>query len=311
MNWWKQLNPVKNINIIGPKMIFNGIKGKVKLAEPLKRHTTFKIGGRVRFFIEPRDTADLKLLLILRKRYKIPLLVIGGGSNILAGDRGMDCAVIRLSSPYFKKISFQDNRLEAGAGNFLQRLISCAQKQGLSGLEFLAGIPGTLGGALAMNAGAWERNIADLVEKVTVMDYNGKVKAFTKKYLQFGYRQSNLAKYIILKARLKLDRREKKEITRQIDRYISQRKNTQELSGYSAGCIFKNPEGYSAGRLIDLCGLKGKRIGRAYISPRHANFILHKGKACAKDVLKLMGLAKRQVKDKFNLRLEPEIKIWK
>ena len=188
------------------------MKGKIRLSEPLKNHTSFKIGGRAKFFVEPKDTADLKLLLNLVKKHKVPVFVIGAGSNILISDRGVNGLVTRLNSPFFKKVSLKNNCLEAGSGTELSRLLLFAYQHGLSGLEFLAGIPGTLGGALAMNAGIPEENIADAVEKVTVMDYNGRIKILNKKNIKFSYRQSSLAKYIILSTQIKLRKKKKKEI---------------------------------------------------------------------------------------------------
>ena len=289
---------------------WQGLKGSVKLRESLKRHTTFGIGGPARFFIEPKDVADLKLLINLRKRYKLPLLVIGAGSNILASDKGTGAAVLHLSSPYFKKLSFKKNILEASSGVSLNAAIRAATERGLGGLEFMAGIPATLGGALAMNAGIPAKSILDLVENVTVLDYNNRVKILSKNDLRFGYRSCNLGKFIILSARLKLKKGNKKKISRDTKQYLKRRWLTQDLSLPSAGCVFKNPKGDSAGRLIDLCGLKGGSVGGAAISLKHANFIVNRRHARAKDVLRLIALAKKEVKKKFGIVLEPEIIIW-
>ena len=293
MTWWKNL------------------KGKIRLEEPLKGHTTFKIGGPAKFFIEPIDIADLKLLLASAKKYKIPILVIGGGSNVLIGDKGVRGIVLQLNSALFRRISFKRSCLEAGCGVTLRYLIQAAGERAFSGVEFLAGIPGTVGGALAMNAGAWGKDIGDLVQKATVMDYNGNIKIVSKKDIKFEYRKSSLRKFIILSACIKLAKNKKEEIRDKIRKYLYCRRNTQDISLPSAGCIFKNPKRQSAGRLIDLCGLKGKRVGGASVSLRHANFILNRGNACARDVLKLMDLIKKRVKYKFNVNLQPEIKIWK
>ncbi len=292
MNWWKDL------------------KIKIKFQELMKDHSTFKIGGPAKYYLEPRDTQQLKLLLKSVNRDKIPILVIGAGSNILVGDNGIKALVLRLNSPFFRRISLHNHRLSVACGVSLNQIVRVSQRKGLSGLEFLSGIPGTLGGALAMNAGIPERNIGDLVENVRVMDYQGKIKTLNKEEIKFGYRTSNLSKYIILNAQLKLVKKDKQEIKNRIKKYLNRRKSTQDLSSVSAGCIFKNPKGNQAGRLIDLCGLKGKTIGDACISRIHANFILNLGNATARDVLRLMDLAKREVKKKFNITLEPEIKIW-
>ncbi|MFA5411008.1 MAG: UDP-N-acetylmuramate dehydrogenase [Candidatus Omnitrophota bacterium] len=286
------------------------LRGRVRFNQPLKKHTTFKVGGPARLFIEPRDCADLKLLLSMLKRYKITPLVIGRGSNILASDAGLNRAVIRLSSPFFNRLELKDSCIEAGAGNLLNRVVGFARKHGLSGPEFLAGIPGTVGGALAMNAGAWGKNISGLVQKVTIMDYRGNTRTLKKKDIRFVYRSSSLAKYIILSCRIKGLKKDKRAIEKTIRGYLNSRRMSQDLSGPSAGSVFKNPQGKSAGRLIDLCGLKGKKIGDACISRKHANFIINQGNAQAADILRLMGLIKKRVKDKFRINLQPEIKIW-
>lgn len=286
------------------------LKGKIKPGEPLKRHTTFKIGGPAEFFIKPKGISDLKLLLKGLKSDKIPILVIGAGSNILAADKGIKAAVLKLNAPDFRKVSFRGNYLNAGSGLMLQQLLSLAVKRGLSGMEFLAGIPGTLGGALVMNAGAWGRDIASLVREVKVMDYYGRAKTLKRKEIKFSYRKSGLDKYIILSACLKLIPAKQKEIRDNINKYLELRRNTQDTGLANAGCIFKNPQAGSAGRLIDLCGLKGKRMGGARISLKHANFILNKGNARSRDVLGLMRLMRKTVKQKFKVSLEPEIKIW-
>jgi UDP-N-acetylmuramate dehydrogenase len=289
---------------------WKGLKGKVIRDEPLKKHTSFKIGGRAKFFILPRDTGDLKLLINYSNRYNMPVLVIGAGSNILVNDKGVEAIVLNLGSAPFKKISCKGNSIEAGSAVTLWQLVKSAFRNGLSGAEFLSGIPGTLGGALAMNAGQAGKGICNLVETVNVMDYNGEIKTLSKKDLICGYRKSNLGKYIILKVRLKLRKKSKKEIRYIIEGYTKYRRNTQNTALPNAGCMFKNPPGKSAGKLIDLCGLKGKTQGGAYISNKHANFILNRGDARSSDVLKLMALVKKRVKHKFNINLEPEIKIW-
>lgn len=294
------------------KSIFEGLKGKVIFDEPLKEHTTFKIGGEAQFFIEPCNINDLRLLILLVKRYKMPIFLIGGGSNVLVGVRGLRGIVLHLGSLAFRNIyNNRRNCLKAGSGLTLTHLIRVARERSLSGAEFLAGIPGTVGGALAMNAGAWGKNIGDLVEEVRVMDYNGKQKKLTKKEIKFGYRKSSLAKYIILNATFKMLKKNKEEIKKNIKRYLAYRRNTQDTSLPNAGCIFKNPPRQgAAGKLIDLCGLKGKSVGGACVSGLHANFILNRKQARSGDVLKLMELIKKRVKRKFNIDLEPEIKIW-
>lgn len=292
MNWWK------------------GLKSRVRISEPLKNKTTFKIGGLARFFCEPDDAAGLKLLIISARRYKIRVFVIGSGSNILIADRGVNGLVLKLNSGSFKGITNRDNYLEAGSGLALAQLIQAATKTGLSGLESLAGIPGTVGGALCMNAGSGGKCIGDFVQKVKVMDYNGNTKVLHKKDIKFGYRRSSLGKYIILSARLRLAKKNKEEIKNNIKKFLEYRRSTQDITFPNAGCVFKNPSRESAGRLIDLCGLKGKRQGGAFVSLRHGNFILNQKNASTRDVLRLMSIIKKRVKHKFNINLEPEIKVW-
>lgn len=274
-------------------------------------HTTFKIGGPAKFFIEPRDTDELRLILGTAKKYNLPLLVIGGGSNILISDKGVKAVVLQLNSPPFKKITFNNHYLKTGSAVRLSQILKKTQERGLGGFEFLAGIPGTVGGALVMNAGIPGRNIGNLVQEVSIMDYNGNIKNLKKKDIKFDYRTSSLSKYIILNACFKLRKKNRQEIRNKISEYLLYRKNIQDLSKPSAGCIFKNPKGTQAGRLIDLCGLKGRSIGGASISKKHANFILNQGNARASDVLELMSLIRKSVKRKFNITLEPEIKIWR
>ncbi|MDD4899281.1 MAG: UDP-N-acetylmuramate dehydrogenase [Candidatus Omnitrophica bacterium] len=286
------------------------LKGNVKLAEPLKRHTTYKIGGAAKIFFEPYDMQGLESALVFFKARKIPVLLIGAGSNILAGDKGIKAAVIRLNSPDFKKITLQDRYLHAGAGAALASLVNAAKAHGLSGLEFLSGIPGTVGGALFMNAGAWGDSIVDYVEKINLLDYNGKRVVLEGKNLNFTYRSSGLEKYIILNAIFKLKKSSRVEIARKLAKFREQKVSTQDLGKPSCGCVFKNPQGSSAGKLIDACGLKGRQSGGARISSKHANFILNQSHAKAADVLRLMALAKKEVKKKFKIDLQPEVKIW-
>jgi UDP-N-acetylmuramate dehydrogenase len=285
-------------------------KTKIRIGEPIRNHTTFKIGGRAKFFIEPKDTDELRFSLAFAKNNKLPVFVIGAGSNILVGDKGIPGVLLRLSSPDFKKIYRKGSHLYAGSGAWLGKIVKFSKDYGLSGAEFLAGIPGTLGGALAMNAGVKARSMGCIAQEVSVMDYSGKIKNLRKKDLRFGYRKSNLSKYIILSAILKLKKSDKHRIRERIDEYVNYRKVTQDLSRPSAGCIFKNPHGDSAGRLIDLCGLKGKRVGDAAVSLKHANFILNLKRASCADVLKLMGIVRKTVNKKFKIDLAPEIKIW-
>jgi len=277
----------------------------------LKKLTTFKIGGKVDHFIEPRDEAELRRALLFAKRWRKKVFVIGAGSNILAPDRGLTGVVIRLSSADFSKMSVKGNIIECGAGAYLARFLLTAKDSGLTGAEFLVGIPGTIGGALVMNAGGWGKGIGGLIKDIRVMDYNGSVSVIKKNNAGFSYRNSRLNRCIILDARFVLKKGKKSAISATIKKYLDYRRKSQDNSLPNAGCIFKNPAQGSAGMFIDACGLKGKRRAGAAVSVRHANFILNAERAKAKDVLKLIDLVSRNVKEKFGIKLEPEIRIWK
>ncbi len=289
--------------------MLENIRGRVRYNERLKEHTSFKIGGAVKFFIQPKDLADLKTALAELRENKVRPYIIGNGSNILAFDGRLDLGVINLSAAYFKRIRRSGNKIVAAAGVALKDLLSFSRDKSLSGLEFLAGIPGSLGGALIMNAGSYGQSIGSLVTQIKVIDYNNRIKILKKKDFDFNYRSSNLANCIILEAHLKLSKARKKDIAERIKEHIALRSKSQDYRYPSCGCFFKNPKGNSAGRLIDLCGLKGRQIGGAAISDRHANFIINVRNAKSEDVLKLMSLAIKRVQDKFNINLEPEVKI--
>jgi UDP-N-acetylmuramate dehydrogenase len=289
---------------------YKGSRVKVKEGVCLADYTSLKIGGPAQFFSQPRDEQELKLLINLAKRAKIPFRLLGAGTNLLVSDQGVRGLVIHLATPYFRRIKRKGNCIVAAAGIPLAKLLQFSARHHLSGLEFLAGIPGTLGGALVMNAGAWGSAMGERIFFCRVIDQRGRVRSLSKKALRFGYRSSNLAKYIILAAGLKLARSSAALVKDKIKGYLKQRRLTQDLSSPSAGCVFRNPGDDSAGRLIEACGLKGKASGRAVISQRHANFILNLGQAQARDVLRLLDLCRRKVQRKFKITLQPEIKLW-
>lgn len=291
-----------------PKSLSKKIKTKVNLAG----FTAFKIGGPAEFFFTPAKIKELQDILSFARKKRIRIFMLGAGSNILVSDRGVKGLVIKLSGKYFNHLSCSGTCLVAGGGLKLSRLILFAKTKCLTGLEFLAGIPGTLGGSVIGNAGAWGESIGGLVKQVSVLDYNGRRRLLSAKQLKFSYRKSNLNKYIILWAKLKLRENDKGVIASEIKRYLLMRRKTQGTRLPNAGCIFKNPAGLrGAGKLIDLCGLKGKRKNKAIISARHANFILNSGRAKCRDVLFLMDLMRRKVKSKFGINLRKEIKLWR
>ncbi len=293
--------------MLWPKSLNKKIKTKVKLAGL----TSFKVGGLARFFLEAKNIKELQEALIFTKRAGLPIFILGAGSNILVSDSGLDGLVIKLGGKFFKRIHREGSCLEAGGALKLSQFILYAKNNGLSGLEFLAGLPGTLGGALAGNAGAWGKSIGEQVKEVTALDYSGKSRLLRAKELKFSYRKSNLNKYVIISSKIKLRKGSKDVIGLSMREYLLQRNRIQNNSLPNAGCIFKNPGKNTAGKLIDACGLKGSSRGGAVISKIHANFILNKGHASSKDILSLMDLMQKRVREEFKINLEPEIKIWR
>jgi len=293
--------------MLWPKSLNKKIKTNVRLSGLM----SFKVGGAAKFFLETGNIEELQEALGFARREGIAVFILGAGSNILAGDSGLDGLVIKLSGEFFKRIYKEGDCLGVGGAVKINQIILYAKNNGLSGLEFLTGIPGTLGGALAGNAGAWGKSIGERVKEAAVLDYRGRPKLLNANKLKFSYRKSNLNKYVIISCKLKLRKDDKSAIGLRMREYLLQRKKTQSNNLPSAGCIFKNPRGSAAGKLIDACGLKGRSKGGAAISKVHANFILNKGGASSKDILSLMDLMRKKVSKKFKVNLEPEIKIWR
>jgi len=286
------------------------LKRDLKSDVLLAPYTSFKVGGRAECFYEPADYEDLANLLNIIRKERIPFYILGAGSNLLISDGKIKGVVIRLNTPYFKRVELENKKVKAGSGVRLSSLLKFCLQNNLSGLEFLAGIPGTLGGALIMNAGTKDKCIGNMVEEVEVMDRCGQIRKLKSSDLIWKYRGSNLDHYIILSAILKLTKKEKRYILKEINDYKQRRFLTQDLTFPNAGCIFKNPKEMPAGELIERCGLKGKTVGAAQVSLKHANFIINRKNACARDILKLINYIKRKVKYCFGIDLELEIKIW-
>ena len=276
----------------------------------LKNYTIFKIGGPAKYFFVARTKENLVSAIKKARENNWPCFVLGGGSNVLVSDKGFKGLVIKIQNTKYK---IQDTEIVAEAGVFLGTLINVATKLSLTGLEWAAGIPGTLGGAVFGNAGAFGQSMKDIVREVELFDTKvGKIKVFKNKDCKFSYRESIFKKnknLIIISLILKMKKGRKKEIQKKIKKYLAYKKETQPLSYASAGSVFKNPPGKSAGELIEKAGLKGKTIGGAQISKKHANFIINKGKAKAEDVKKLISLVKKTVKKKFGTSLEEEIVV--
>jgi UDP-N-acetylmuramate dehydrogenase len=269
-----------------------------------------KIGGPAQFMVRPRNPDELVEVVRHCHEEQIPVRVLGGGSNVLVRDEGVSGAVLQLVDDSFARITIDGSTVQAGAGAMLSQLISHAVKAELAGLETLSGIPGTVGGALRGNAGGRSGDIGQFVESVTVMNSKGEVSTKRGKDLWFGYRESNVDELVILEGTFTLQTGEPQEITRRMRKLWIMKKATQPLSFQSAGCIFKNPRGLSAGSLIEQAGLKGIRVGQAEISDRHANFIVTNPGAKSDDVLRLIDLARSKVSEQFGVDLELELKIW-
>jgi UDP-N-acetylmuramate dehydrogenase len=278
--------------------------------QPLAPLTWMKIGGPAQYLIRPRNVDELLDVVRACHEEQIPVRIIGGGSNVLVRDEGVSGAVLQLIGDSFSQITLEGTTVRAAAGALLSQLISQTVKAELAGLETLSGIPGTFGGALRGNAGGRAGDIGQFVESVTVMNIKGEISTRKGDDLWFGYRESNVDELVILEGSLKLQKGETDEITRRMRKLWIMKKATQPLSFQSAGCIFKNPRGLSAGALIEQAGLKGIRVGAAEISDRHANFVVTNPGAKSDDVLRLIDLTRSKVSEQFGVDLELEIKIW-
>lgn len=283
---------------------------KILRNEPLKKHTSFRIGGPADYFCVPKSVGELQEALAYARQNKMPVAVIGAGTNLLALDHGFSGLVIKLGGG-LNRSTVRGRVVHAGAGIPLPKLLSVLSRRGLSGLEFLAGIPGTLGGAAVMNAGAWGKELGSYIEQVKVIDAEGNLKVLRKEQLGFSYRHSLLqaGRYVVAEVVLRLRKGTAGRIRKKIAAFLAKRKLNQPLGSPNAGSIFKNPKGKFAGQLLEAAGFKGMRVGDAQVSVKHANFILNLGEAKARDVLKLMTRMQNAVSRKFKVRLEPELKI--
>jgi UDP-N-acetylmuramate dehydrogenase len=278
--------------------------------EPLAAYTWLKVGGQAQYFIEPRNRDELAAVVSCCHDNDIPARVLGGGSNLLVGDDGCDGVVLHLSHDSFRQIKVDGSTVRAGSGVLLSALIAESVRSGLAGLETLAGIPGTVGGALHGNAGGRGGDIGQFVSSVVVLTATGEQFTRTEDELSFGYRASSINELAILEGSFQLQPDDPDEIARRLRKLWIMKKATQPLSFQSAGCIFKNPRGISAGALIEQAGLKGTRVGDAEISDRHANFIVAHEGAKSADVLQLIDVARSKVSEQFGVDLELEIEIW-
>jgi len=295
-----------------------GLEAVLTEHEPLAAHTWFGLGGPARWMARPRDADQLTELTRRCARAGLPLRVLGQGANLLVGDDGVDGVVVRLDHQAFKRIEWpapegpqgQEVTVRAGAGADLGRLTLEAVRRGLAGLECMAGIPGTVGGAVRMNAGGRFGCIADVIRAVRVMHRDGRQAVVAREQAGFAYRRSGLEDVLILEAELALRRDDPARLHERYREVWEAKRRTQPLRENSAGCVFKNPPGHSAGSLIDRAGLKGRKVGGAWVAREHANFIVAREGATAADVLELIGQIRSEVSGRFGVDLELEIELW-
>ena len=288
-------------NVMGGSGIF--------MEEPMKKHTTFRVGGPADVLVQPDETA-LAAILALCRQYHVPYSFIGNGSNLLVGDKGIRGVVIEMTDP-MGNIEVDGTKITAQAGAMLSKIANTAASNGLGGMEFAAGIPGSVGGAVVMNAGAYGGEMKDIIEKVYVLDENGAQLELDRDALDLGYRHSCIPekKYIVTKVVLELVPRNEAEIRSEMKELNEKRAEKQPLQYPSAGSTFKRPEGYFAGKLIMDAGLRGYQVGGAQVSEKHCGFVINKGDATAADICQLMQDVSYKVQAQFGVVLEPEVKM--
>ncbi len=284
------------------------IRGEVRFKEPLSFHTSLRIGGPADIFVVPQDVEDIRLALSFAEREQLPVEVIGGGNNLLVSDHGFRGVVLKLDG-CLGRAEFHGEEAVAGAGVSLSALIREAAAINLGGLECLVGIPATIGGAVAMNAGTPDGGMGDFVSAVYFLHPDGTLGEFKPGAGSFSYRVFQAPPgAVLIGARLQLHRRPHVEIQKEIKQRLKRKKATQPLALASAGCVWKNPAGDVAGRLVEKVGLKGKRLNGAEISTKHANFIVNRGGATAADIKALMDTTRERVRNQFGIALEAEIR---
>lgn len=282
---------------------------KVFDQEPMKKHTTFRIGGPADLFVVPETIEDIKTTCQIAKEHNIPLFVLGNGSNLLVGDHGIEGIVLQIYKN-LSKISVEGDQIHVQAGALLSSVSKTALKEELTGFEFAGGIPGTFGGAVVMNAGAYGGEMVQVLKEVTVLTQEGEVETIKASELELGYRTSNVLQngYVVLSGVIELKKGKKEEIKAQMDEYALARKTKQPLEFPSAGSTFKRPEGYFAGKLIQDAGLRGYQVGGARVSDKHCGFVVNQENATAADVMQLIEDVQNKVKEQFGVLLEPEVK---
>ena len=288
------------------------ITQKIIYNEPMRNHTSFKIGGNADLFVSVVNEDELKEALNYAKLKNLPITIIGNGSNLLVSDNGIRGLVIKIDIQFLKiENNKKDIVVTVGSGNKIMALGIQLKEKEISGFEELSGIPGTIGGAVFMNAGAYGKEMKDMVVSTKCMNREGKVFELSNEEQKFEYRSSifNQKEYIILETKLKLEKGNKENIEQKMKEYLNKRKEKQPLEYASAGSTFKRQEGLITAKLIDDCGLKGYKIGGAMVSEKHAGFIVNTGDATAKDVIDLIKYVKDKVYEKYGVEIEEEIKL--
>ena len=277
--------------------------------EPMRKHTTFRIGGNADYFVVSKTEEEIRNVICLCKEERMPYYILGNGSNLLVSDKGYRGVIIEICKK-MNEICVEGNFLKVQAGALLSKVGSAALDAGLAGFEFASGIPGTMGGAVFMNAGAYGGEMKDILTEVTVLDENNEVRVLKKEELELGYRTSIVAKkgYVVLSAKVELKKGNQMEIRERMNELKVQRTTKQPLEYPSAGSTFKRPEGYFAGKLIADAGLRGFQVGGAQVSEKHCGFVINKENATAADIVELMRQIIERVQTEFGVKLEPEVK---
>jgi UDP-N-acetylmuramate dehydrogenase len=290
--------------------LFAGLEEIVEEDVPLAPRTSFQIGGPARYLLSPRSVQELQQVVCRCRENDLAMYVLGKGSNLLVDDAGVKGAVIHLGQGEFAEVTMTETGVRAGAGADMSRLVLRCVREGLSGMEGLTGIPGTIGGCVRMNAGGAFGDIGNIVENVVVMGLDAQPFTRFRTDLAFAYRTTNISSKFILGAEFRLVHDDPHRILKQVKQIWIYKKNTQPLNYRNSGCVFRNPRGLSAGALIDRAGLKGRRVGGAYVSEKHANFILADPGTKASDVLKLINIIREAVYKQAEVYLELELEVW-
>lgn len=280
----------------------------ILLNEPMYKHTTFRVGGEAQCFVRISNVEQLIRLVPYFKMVEVPYFVIGNGSNLLVGDKGYEGVILQIGNK-MNRVTLEDTHIRAGAGALLSQVAKCAWENGLTGLEFASGIPGTLGGGIVMNAGAYGGEMKQVTGLVTVMNEQGEILELDRETMEFGYRTSIIKNrpFIVLESVLDLQRGDKEEIMAKMEELAEKRKEKQPLEFASAGSTFKRPEGYFAGKLIMDAGLRGYSVGGARVSEKHCGFVINTGRATAADIAEVIREVQERVNDKFGVALETEV----